>query len=245
MRCPTCGARNPEDAVWCTQCYASFTAPAPPADPYPAAGVDTGTSPDPGSPARADGPEVLADGHPGSGDPSDPAGRAPVTGRDIREVDGQVEWRCAVCGSWMPLEAALCGTCGSARTGFGEPATPVPTAASVPPRTLLGASAVAPGLGHLLAGRTGSGITRLSLWVLWVVGGLWWVLSTQNGRAPGLVLLLGAVILWVATIVDADAIAKDRSAEPFGVRGLLWTVVGVTGLLMVVVALVAAGSLGG
>lgn len=269
MRCETCGARNPADAAWCTQCYATFQDPAPAVDPSPtaaddpaaAAATDVRGSPVDAPGGAADGAaDDLVDATPGvsgdasarpgvsaapSAEPPDAAEDGPATDRDIREVDGQVEWRCATCASWMPLEAAVCGTCGAVRTGFGEPATPPPTAAPVASGTVLGTSAVAPGLGHLLAGRTGSGITRLLLWALWVGGGLWWVLSTQNGRGPGLVLLLGAVILWGVTFIDADAIAKGRPTEPFGVRGLLWTVVGVTGLLMLVVAFAAAGSLGG
>lgn len=41
MRCPACGATNPEGASWCGQCYTSFTAspePAQPAEPGQAPG---------------------------------------------------------------------------------------------------------------------------------------------------------------------------------------------------------------
>lgn len=266
MRCDACGARNSDDAAWCTQCYASFQEAAPAS---PASDPIAPPAPDPITPPAA-GPAV-ATGQPTdqpTGDASDPAASAPsartssdVTGaaapgpaatpsggrtdRDIREIDGQVEWRCPTCTSWVALEDPVCATCGAARVGFGDPATPSADGSDVAEQVVLGASAVLPGAGHFLTGRVGSGVTRAALFLLWAVGGLWWIVSTQDGRSPGIVLLVGAVVLWAATLVDANAITKGQSSEPFGVRGLLWTVVGVTGLLMLMVAFAAAGSLGG
>lgn len=263
MRCDACGARNSDDATWCTQCYASFqdaapaaaapgdvappvseppTLPSPPVDPEDAG---AGDAPEPDASAAA----LRTPGDDARAATADPAGVFPEpagpSDRDIRAIDGRVEWRCATCGSWVALEDAVCATCGAARVGFGDPVTATADVADVSEQTLLGASAVLPGAGHLLAGRMGSGITRIALFLLWAAGGLWWILSTQDGRSPGIVLLVGAAVLWGATLVDANAIAKRRATEPFGVRGLLWTVVGVTGLLMLMVAFAAAGSLGG
>jgi hypothetical protein len=255
VRCDTCGGRNSDDAAWCTQCYAPFQEAEPASDPLippsqPTAPSDpeTGDAPQPDAPASflqtsTDVSGGAAEAAPSSTDPSsEPAGR---TDRDIREIDGRVEWRCSTCASWVALENPVCATCGAARVGFGDPATPTANVTDVAERTLLGASAVLPGAGHLLAGRVGSGITRAALFLLWAAGGLWWILSTQDGRSPGVVLLVGAVVLWGTTLIDINAVARQRVAEPFGVRGLLWTVVGVTGLLMLMVAFAAAGSLGG
>lgn len=228
MRCGACGARNAEDAAWCTQCYATLVA----ASAVEAAGSELRTATPADGTAQS---EAL---------PSDSPGADSWTGRDVRAVDGEVEWRCGTCDSWVALETPLCGTCGAPRSGFGDAATPSRQVTDVPEQTLLATSVLLPGLGHVLAGRTGSGVTRMLLWLLWAAGGLWWVLSTGQGRLPGTVLIGGAVILWGATLVDANAITKGAAAEPFGVRGLLWTVVGVTGLLMLVVAVVAAGALG-
>lgn len=238
MRCNACGARNSEDAAWCTQCYAPFQAAAPAASAAPASEPTAAPASDP----PTGGAGAAPTGAPSSVGPS--AETARRTDRDIREIDGRVEWRCSTCASWVALEDPACATCGAARVGFGDPATPTADVTDVPEQTLLGASAVLPGAGHLLAGRVGSGITRAALFLLWAAGGLWWILSTQDGRSPGIVLLVGAAVLWAATLVDANAIAKRKTVEPFGVRGLLWTVVGVTGLLMVMVAFAAAGSLG-
>ncbi len=249
MKCPSCGARNTTEADWCTQCYASFAPeaqePATPSSEVPAAApegaVAASSEPSPpssdatGQQMSASAPDIAEDVSP----------RTTIsTAGDIRDVDGHVQWRCPTCQTWVGLEESSCGTCGAVRAGFGEPANATGGAVDVPEQTMLGTSVVVPGLGHILAGRTGSGITRLVLFLFWGIGGVWWLLSTQNGRAPGLVLVLGALILWGATLVDANAIAKGRPQEPFGVRGLLWTVVGVTGLLMLMVAFAAAGSLG-
>lgn len=258
MRCDACGARNSDDAAWCTQCYASFqdAAPASPAsDPIappasdPAVGTGQPTDQptgDASDPDTSTASARLAPGVAGAAAPgpsSSPSGGR--TDRDIREIDGQVEWRCSTCTSWVALEEPVCATCGAVRVGFGDPVTPAADGGDVADQVVLGASAVLPGAGHFLLGRVGSGVTRAALFLLWAVGGLWWIVSTQDGRSPGIVLLAGAVVLWAATLVDADAITKGQSSEPFGVRGLLWTVVGVTGLLMLMVAFAAAGSLGG
>lgn len=251
MKCGACGARNVEDAAWCTQCYTSFAA-APEVEGAGSGvvGVESTahvhSTADPGSTTEAGAPGEVGST---TGVAADPEAESPAaetwSAPDVRAVDGDIQWRCTTCDSWVALEAPVCGTCGAARRGFGDAPTPSRQAADVPQQTLLAAGVLLPGLGHVLAGRTGSGVTRMLLWVLWSAGGLWWVLTTEQGRLPGLVLLAGAVILWAATLVDTHAIATGSTAEPFGVRGLLWTVVGITGLLMLLVAFVAAGSLGG
>jgi hypothetical protein len=265
MRCDTCGARNAEGATWCTQCYASFTPdrPEPPigasdASPTSAAGA-TGTGPStdvplsgtgmdaPSTIAPADGvPRVASPVETGAAegtDAADPAGGSSsvVEVGDVRELDGVVEWRCRACESWVALEMPSCHACGSPRAGFGEDPRPQASVAASNHGKVLTAAALFPGVGHLVAGRTGSGATRLALGLLWLMGGIWWVATTAaSGSAPGVVLILGALVLWVASYLDVQAILSGRD-EPFGVRGLLWSVVGVTALLMVAVAWLATG----
>lgn len=100
MTCPNCGARNTADAPWCTQCLQPLgrdPAPgpggAPPSDPV-------APSPDPASPSPAPPPRAPADGA--------------ATDRDVRSVDGVVEWRCPTCRSWNALERSACAVCGQA-----------------------------------------------------------------------------------------------------------------------------------
>ncbi len=253
VRCESCGARNPAGATWCTQCYAAF-GPVDPSEGTPPvpSGTQAGTtaaSPTTAPTAPTGGSEGgLADARrevgadaagDGAGPPSDPP--AAVQVGDVREVDGQVEWRCTTCAGWMALESPICTTCGSPRSGFGEVARPETAVSDVDGRQVRTLAALFPGLGHLAVGRVGSGGTRLALGLLWLLGGIWWLVTTSaGGTAPGVILLLGVVVLWLASYVDAVALAAGRE-ERFGVRGLLWSVVGVTGLLMVTVALLATG----
>lgn len=228
VRCEACGARNVEGAAWCTQCYAPFgaapeppAAPAPPTDPPPAAGPDSAPSP-------ADGPEQSASG-----------GSAVEVG-NVRELDGVVEWRCVTCGSWTPLELASCATCGAPRSGFGDQGRSQVDVGDLDADRITAGSLALPGLGHVQAGRTGSGVTRMVLALLWLLGGVWWLAAATTARLPGAILVVGALILWIASFLDVRALLARRD-EPFGVRGLLWLVVGVTALLMVAVAMAATG----
>lgn len=157
----------------------------------------------------------------------------------VREVEGHVEWRCSACDGWVALEASLCPRCGSPPSGLGDDRARRRVGDTDADRIRV-AGALIPGGGHLVAGRIGSGSTRLILSIFWLVGGVWWLVTTSAGGAvPGLILLAGVVVLWVMSYIDATAIAAGRD-ERFGPRGLLWSVVGVTGSLMLVVALFAA-----
>jgi len=108
------------------------------------------------------------------------------------------------------------------------------------------ASALLPGLGHLIAGRTGSGAARAVLAVLWLVGGIALVVVADGAvaRLPGVVLLAGAVSVWAATLADAAELARGGVRELLAVRTLLWLVVVVTGLLIVALSVVALRGLG-
>lgn len=193
IRCTSCGATEPAGAGWCGQCLTPFAV----------------VPPDTASPSTA--PDAPPPGVPPAPTPD---GAADAAARDVRTVDGEVEWRCAACDGWNPLLAVRCTRCGTERTGFG-------TAAEVRGRPVaalglrVATSAVLPGLGHLLSGRAGTGTARLLLWLLWAAGG---VGLLGGPLAPAAVLLLGAAVLWATTL--ADVVALPDGPERLGARPL-------------------------
>lgn len=250
--CPSCGARNAARAPWCTQCYMAFDD----AGPAVARGGDgeiTAEVPDGGvatDPARdaGTGPHAAAVGEATAGDaggapdgPTGPVGpsREPGgdTDRDVRQTDqGDVEWRCAVCDGWSPLQAVTCTVCGTARRGFGDDRTVEPP----DEQRILLLSALLPGLGHMTAGRVGSGLARAVFGLGWLVGGLALLVSAVragSGYGGAVPLLAGAVVVWVLTILDARSLARGSGHEYLDGRTLLWLMVGVTCLLVVILML--------
>lgn len=230
--CPVCGARNAAGAPWCTQCYASFgdlaEARGPAVSPRPAADGagprPPGSADPPGEPSAAAG---AADGPAAAGGPV----RAGSTG-DVRQDDhGAVEWRCRTCDGWSPLEAAACVTCGSARRGFGEDRElDVPDEQRV---VLL--SGMVPGLGHIVAGRVGSGLARAVFGLGWLIGGVLLLLAAMRaggGHWASAPLLVGAAVVWVLSVLDARSLARGQQREHLDGRTLLWLMVGVTCLLL-------------
>ena len=224
MRCPSCGAHNVAAAAWCTQCFERF-------------GVPGAASPEPAPPHPQPPPPPL------SAPPLLPVEAAPTTPggatqRDIRVDGDRVEWRCASCRGWNPLEGRDCGTCGSARVGFTPDTAPAPVVATTGGTAALLASALLPGLGHLLVGRPGSGIARLLLWLLWA-GGAGAILVSAGLSGAAVVLVLAALGLWILTLYDLLQLARGGSEVLTG-RVLAWCVVVVTTLL-VLLAVAGAG----
>lgn len=189
MRCPACGATNPDGAAWCGQCYASLPPPAA------TAAADLGRP--------ADKPSGAVEG--------------------FRRRGEQVEWACSTCGAFTSLEQSHCGVCGSAfaqRFAADEPAEPPNWPAAV------ALSAVAPGAGHLALRRYATGLGRLLLFAVWLLGGL--ALLGAGGPVPLVAgpLFVGAAVLWAGSLVD---VLRLRRGEPelLAGRPLLWLVVGV------------------
>ena len=248
MRCPSCGALNPAAATWCGQCLTRFAAAdatsavasdPPPSDAGPASAAEDGRPLDEASDPTASDEDAVHDA-------SLPDARV----RDVRTVAGEVEWRCRVCDGWNALLLPACVTCGTVREGFGAvPGAREPITTSV--RALLLASAVCPGAGHVLAGRRGPGAARALLWVLWAGGArlLASAAGTGDARAPGLVLAVGAGVLWIATLRDTAALAGSArtSGAPvdprpwLGGRALAILVAVVTGGLLLSLVLATAG----
>jgi hypothetical protein len=221
MRCGACGARNPATATWCSQCFAGFGQPA---TPTPPAGEHAPTQRDAVGAATPGTEDRDVAGVPAPGPAS--------TARDVREHEGGIEWRCPVCDGWSSLHATSCHRCGAARTGFGVDA-PAPVEGRELER-LVALTVLLPGLGHLRAGRVGTGLARAVVAFAWLVGAVvLGVGAVRSGAAPvaALPLLLGAVVVWVASVRDVRALAGPERRELLDARGLLWLVAAVTGLL--------------
>jgi hypothetical protein len=79
---------------------------------------------------------------------------------------------------------------------------------------------VFPGLGHLLARRTGTGLARVVLTVTWLLGALL-VTGGGGGNLAAAPLLLGVAILWAGSLRDVLALV-DGGREVLTSRVLLW-----------------------
>lgn len=163
----------------------------------------------------------------------------------FRRTEEGLDWRCDVCQQWNPIEVTSCTVCGSA---FGRSLSPASDANhEVPETTVMVASSAAPGLGHILLGKRIAGWSRLVTWGLWFVGGLWLLLEARSvggSVLPAIPLLLGAVIIWVSSPIDALTARRGSSDEILRPRVFLWLVVAVLGTLMLAF-LAAATALGG
>lgn len=200
LRCPSCGATNPESASWCGQCYADLGAEAP-ATPAPS------TLAEPPQPTGTEVATELRDGF-------------------RRGPDGALQWTCAACGEVNSLDVLACPVCGAS---LGERYEEAPAAVEHSWGTVLGLSAVAPGAGHIAVRRHGSGVARLFLFVVWLLGGLVIAVSGEGGGGAAAPLLLGALVLWAGSLVDLLRLRQGQS-ELLDGRALLWLVVGVLGL---------------
>lgn len=205
MRCPACGATNPDGASWCGQCLHRFDEPAPRAEPAPAAPVG-------GAPAAAPAP-------------ASPTGGA---AEGFRRVGDDLEWACPSCGVFNRLEDTDCAVCGTSFVDRFRPQEPEP------PRNwsqAVALSLAAPGAGHLAVGRYGSGVARLVLFFTWVIGAILLGGGAGSGATPAIVpLLVGAAIMWAGTLVDLQRLQRGEDELLTG-RRLLWLVIGVLALL--------------
>lgn len=235
MRCPACGALNPEGADWCSQCYADLR-PAPEPEPEAGPGPGPGPEPEPG-PGSGPEPDRLRTG---TAD-TDPTGGADAEAREFttgagrfRSVGEELEWSCAVCGEWNPLGSGACSVCG---TAFGRTLSrdDRDELKDVDQGTVVLASGLLPGTGHILLGRTAQGATRATIFLFCLVGGYLLMRSAAaSGQSvfPAVPLLLGAFLVWAGSIYDALALTS-RQPELLTPRVLVWLVIGVVGLLLV------------
>jgi hypothetical protein len=97
MRCPACGATNPDAAQWCGQCYASF---------------------EPAQPDVLD--DVEAPPAPQARDPE----AEPRAG--FRRRGDAVEWQCPRCDTFTSIDELACAACGTTLAARYEQETPEP-----------------------------------------------------------------------------------------------------------------------
>lgn len=251
MRCPACGARNPETAAWCSQCFATLgepgTAPEPAEEPGPA----LAPSADTGAPTGATGPREGATSaqqrSTGSVGATTAVDRGGAVGGDhrFRTTDEGIDWRCEVCDGWSPIERTTCATCGAPFARAVDAGGPEPSEL-LSENAALVASVALPGLGHYLMGRRGQGVARAAVFLTWFVGGLVLLASALGASAsilPAVPLLAGALVVWLASVADALTVHRGRGQELLRPRVLLWLTVVVIGATMLSFA-AAALSLG-
>lgn len=213
MRCPQCGATNPDTATWCGQCLNRFDQPSAPPQAQqdaalPPAEEETFAIPDGGDVVAAETPAVPSPG-------ATPAG--------FRREGDEVQWQCPQCDRYNSIDAQHCEVCGTAFLDkFKSEEVEEPrnwTAALL-------MTALAPGAGHIAVGRHGSGVARLVLYLGWVIGAAA-VAGFAGGRGALVItpLVLGALVLWAGSIVDVYRLQRGES-ELLGGRSLLWLVVG-------------------
>lgn len=224
MRCPACGAHNTDRAEWCGQCYAPLReTPAPVHEPTREPVDDATAPPEPSEPAR---------------DRVSPEPASTVVGTDarFRHTDEGIDWRCARCEHWNPIERRTCSTCGAAFTETMDAAEDGDGAGARFGESIVTvATGALPGLGHILLGATIDGAARLVTYVLWLAGGVLMLveaIDTGGPVLPSLPLLLGAAVVWIASLVDVVNLARGRQQQVLRPRVLLWLVVVVVGGLM-------------
>ena len=209
MQCPACGATNPDSAQWCGQCLQRFGQQA--------------------APTRAPAPSSADPAPFASATQTPPAPSTAPSSEGFRRDGGNLQWECPSCGQFNDIDDLHCVICGTAFTERFR-AAPEPE----PPRNwsaALAMSAVAPGAGHMSVGRYGSGLARLTLFLIWMAGAL--MLGIGGGRGAMLAvapLFLGAIAVWAGTLVDVQRLSQAQEELLVG-RRLLYLVIGVLVLL--------------
>lgn len=150
----------------------------------------------------------------------------------FRRTGEGVDWRCASCDTWNPIERSSCSVCGTSLAAtMGE--EDEAAAPDVAPATIAVVSFVLPGTGHILLGRVAAGIGRMLLYVVWTVGGIALLRAaagTDGSVLPSMPLLTGALVLLATSVIDAEALRRGDATEVLSMRSLLWLTVGVIGL---------------
>ncbi len=235
MRCPACGAHNPDSAEWCTQCFAALTQ-GPPGETQPEPAIGVVGQREPGAQPIEDDPGALVDtAADADRERAEDGGSVTTADSRFRRTSEGIDWQCEVCEVWNPIERTTCKSCHQpfARTVADAPSAPT---RQVSESTALLTSALVPGTGHILLGRTASGVARAVMFIIWLAGGL--VLlreasASQQSILPAVPLLAGALVLWLATTVDVLALVQGSRTEILRPRVFLWLAIGVLGLVMV------------
>jgi ribosomal protein L40E len=202
VNCPECSAYNPEQATFCSLCHTNFA-------------------------ARA-AVELEATLPPDAGPPTPGASATAQHGR-FRKTDEGFDWRCERCQQWSPLQDATCRVCAEPfQEAFAEQKPqPIPDASDA---MVLALTALLPGLGHIATGRTGIGVSRLMLYVVFALGAA--LLQSQAAQTTAsalavIPLALGALVVWLSTMLDARNVTVGSERTVLPSRAYLWLLVGV------------------
>lgn len=211
MRCPNCGALNPEDAQWCNQCLTSFRRPMRIiADPPEAA-------------EAMDAPETA-----GSATSVEEA-EEPGGPLQVRESG---RWKCPVCEAHNLADANRCSTCGTDLFSFfGRKATPEPVVTGRSP-IVAALLSVVPGVGHIFLARFAEGVGRLVL-AIWWFGSAVFLSTFPLMRLVGLLFYLASLALVTVSMLDAYAAGTDPRRPPILSRTLIYySSLGLLGILI-------------
>ncbi len=222
QRCPHCEARNAAGAVWCSLCYERIEAP--PADPPPPPIVALVSPSGVLTVADLPPPQIAAV----------PASRELATDRaTFRTTPHGMEWACACCAEFNPLDSRACGTCG---TAFGTPDPADAPVIDLDPLHAVGLSLLLPGAGHWAAGNRGLGV-GLAMIHLMFAGGALTLFLAARGASRGMIaiapLVMGALALMLGAALDARTMATGGGRLLLDSRALLWLVVGTLGSVTV------------
>jgi hypothetical protein len=241
VRCPACGASNPQSAAWCGQCLRRFdeAGEAPAASQTPAA-PQTPVAPEP--PAASQSPAVSK---PEPVDERPPPPRLAAVSspqRAVRREGDAVVWTCPACDSENPVEILNCSVCGTALASLFQPETQAPERQRSR-GAVLGLSAVLPGAGHIAFGMAAAGLGRAVLYAWSLFVGVFLILRDVRRNAAtvhglGALFLLAAAAVWLLSFAEASrALRGDRTLIAGG-RSLTWATAALTFLLFAGLALV-------
>jgi hypothetical protein len=249
IRCPSCEARNPSTAPWCNQCYASLAAPEPPTPPEPSPPATSVPAPPTQAATEQDGLLPLPPSSPGAtrtGDAGEPRQLRSGSGRFRQAADG-LEWSCATCDEWNPIERVTCTVC-QVPFGPSADADASPSRPEVAAPVLVVSSLIAPGAGQWLLGLRGAAVLRLLLAAVWGLGGLSLLLRAQSSGQPALPafpLLLGWAIVAAGSANDAVVESGGTGTVVLHGRVLLWLTVAVIGGTLGAAFIGVLGAVGG
>lgn len=248
MRCPDCGALNPDEAGWCNQCLRRFQPPPPP----PGAGLSeaapaTGTEAPTAGVDPFDSLPTAADAIRAPGEVLEDSERSVVgTERGPFVVtETGVVWRCPSCESINPIDVEICTGCGTLLRSVVAPTED--RRPERDPRLTVFVSLAFPGVGHAYLGMWGQAFARAAIAALAIAAAIAGVtLDAAGSRAMAVIFAFIALAIWGVSVQDAfhEANRKSRSVILKG-RMFLYVTLGVVGLLFLQLALGAASQVGG
>lgn len=168
------------------------------------------------------------------------ATRTVEAGRALRGIEvegGKPAWTCPVCETRNPIEASVCGVCGTPFARLLEEQEERP---EIDPQSAAVWSMALPGLGLWRLGRRADAVARFAMFG-WAFGALMILLVSRFGKGglgptfPLFLLFVGASAgIYVLSVVDAYRLASGDQPV-LSSRVLLWASVGLV-LLSVMIA---------